>query len=106
MISRFEVNGYLRARIYQEFDDDPTMGCYVHVVEVVGLPKDCHTTVRVGAPLAAQQQLTHIELTSLVQLLLGSRVDVASQPSDEIEELDERKTLRRWRTFDVSAMGG
>lgn len=107
MITRLDVTGYLLARVITEFEEDPTMGCYTYVVEVMGLAKSAHTTVRVGAPMAAANKpLLPIELTSVVQLLLSSQATVADQPSDEIDGPDHQDILRRWRTYDVTSMGG
>lgn len=107
MITRYEVTGYLRARVMVEFEEDPTMGCYAHVVEVMGLAKNSHTTVRVGAPMAAATSpLLPVELTSVVQLLLGHPATVAAQPSDEIDGTDHQDILRRWRSYNVTSMGG
>ena len=96
MITFFEVTGLLRARVVQEFEDDPTMRSYCHVVEVT---ENTPRVVRVGAPMAAHQQLTNLEITSVVQLLLGQRVEVQVQPTEEIEDFDYLKILRRWRTY-------
>lgn len=95
MITRFEVTGNLRAKVFQEFQEDPTMGTYAHVVEVVREPP----MVRVGAPLAAQKPLTNLEITSVAQLLLGAQASVATQASDEIEAYDHVNIFRRWRTY-------
>jgi hypothetical protein len=99
MITRLYVTGNLSARVIQELEEDPTMGSYSHLIEVVGTTG--HQTVRVGAPLAAQLPLTHVEITSVVQLLVGRLVTVAELPKDEVDQVD-RPMFVRWRTYDVT----
>lgn len=81
-------------RVYHSSEEDPTMGLYVSIIEVI----EDNNQIRVGTPLICPSPLNQIEVQSLVQLLIGRVCEVGSEPIDTIEIL-EGDCPRLWKTY-------
>jgi len=84
-------------RVYHSFPEDPTLGMYVSMVEVI----EESNQIRVGTPLICSRPLNPIEVQSLVQLLLGKHCEVETEPIDTIDTLEDT-CPRCWKTYELN----
>jgi hypothetical protein len=84
------------AKVYHSFANDVTWGSYVTLVEVEG------DQVRVGTPLACGEGLSHVEVYSVVQLILGKPVIIQATPLDTVVSVEERGCPRDWKAYRLS----
>jgi hypothetical protein len=84
-------------RVYHRFKEDPTMGMYVSLVEVI----EDDNQIRVGTPLICSKPLNPIEVQSLVQLLLGRHCEVETEPLDTIDLIQD-SCPRCWKTYELN----
>lgn len=82
-------------RVYHSFPEDPTMGMYVTLVEVVG------NQVKVGTPLSCPCPMSIIEVQAITQLLSGRIPRLLGAPVDTILIVEDQ-CPRRWDTYDLT----
>jgi hypothetical protein len=84
-------------RVYHSSEEDPTMGLYVSIVEVL----EDNNQIRVGTPLICPSPLNPIEVQSLVQLLIGRHCEIETEPIDTIDSLQD-SCPRCWKTYKLN----
>lgn len=84
-------------RVTHTVQDDPTRSTYLTLVMVDDVTKLVH----VGSPLSCPQALSHLEVTSLVQILLGRSVLIGENPTDQIDTVDSNNCPRCWKTYQL-----
>jgi len=95
-IESITMVGPLWANVKHSFVNDPLMAAYFTLVQV----EPDHGSVKVGTPLACKQPLSHIELVSVVQIIINEIVIVGRVPMST-EEVKEDQCPRRWDTYEV-----
>jgi hypothetical protein len=88
-----KMEGFQRARVQYTLPNDPTLGWHITRVEVVG------DLVKVGTPLTSYQDLSILEVQSVVQLILGRAVQVEVNAVDQLDDVEINGCVRCWKTF-------
>jgi len=90
-----KMEGEQGARVYHTIVNDPLWASYITLVEVKG------DQVHVGTPLACGSGLSHLEIHSVVQLILGRAIIMRPTPVDTLVKFDDTK-IREWKTYELA----
>lgn len=94
-VEAVKISGIMEATVSHTIPNDPIRGFYVSHVKIDG------TKVKVGTPIACYEQLTNLEVQSVVQLILGRAVQVGPHLHQHYDSLEEGQGLRCWKAFSL-----